>query len=204
LQTIRGKIRQGRTRGLIGAITTPQIDNFLKGLGGKARSKNNCRDAIIAFFSFAQQKGFIPYSLPHAAENTTEFRDVREKIETEARAIELMEPNDIYLPHEMRKLLETAKQYELAVLPSLEIKAFSGVRTEEMIRLWWVMVCEKQELIRIPDAIGKIDARRPRSAVVKPWLLHYTRVATNCQQSVMFPGLSPLEMLPVPVLAFTF
>jgi len=146
--------------GPIGPITTSQIDNFLKGLGGKARSKNNCRDAIIAFFSFAQQKGFLPYSLPHAAENTTEFRDVREKIETEERAIELMEPNDIYLPHEMRKLLVTAKQYEPAVLPSMEIKAFSGVRTEEMIRLWWVMVCEKEGLIRIPDAIGKIDARR--------------------------------------------
>ena len=146
--------------GLIGPITTSQVDTFLKGLGGKARSKNNCRDAIMAFFAFGQQKGFLPYSLPNAAENSTEFRDVREQIQTEARAIELMEPNDIYLPFEMRKLLETAKDHEPAVLPSMEIKAFSGVRTEEMSRLWWVMVCEKEELIRIPDAVGKIDARR--------------------------------------------
>ncbi len=71
-----------------------------------------------------------------------------------------MEPNDIYLPAEMGKILVAAKQYEIAVLPSLEIKAFSGVRTEEMVRLWWVMVREDEELIRIPDAVGKIDARR--------------------------------------------
>ena len=42
----------------------------------------------------------------------------------------------------------------------MEIKAFSGVRTEELARLWWVMVAEAEQVIKIPDAVGKIDARR--------------------------------------------
>jgi hypothetical protein len=126
----------------------------------KARSKNNVRDAIIGYHNFAQEKGYLPQGIPHAASLTTEFRDARHKITSEAQAIELMEPNDIYLPHEMAKILVAAKEDEPLVLPSLEIKGFSGVRTEEMVRIWWVMVCEPEELIRIPDAVGKIDARR--------------------------------------------
>jgi hypothetical protein len=47
-----------------------------------------------------------------------------------------------------------------ALRATLEIKAFSGVRTEEITRLWWVMVAEAEECIRVPDAVGKIKARR--------------------------------------------
>ncbi len=126
----------------------------------KARSKNNVRDAIIGYYNFAQEKGYLPQGIPHAASLTTEFRDKRQKITSEAQAIELLEPNDIYLPHEMAKLLVTAKEHAPLVLPTMEIKGFSGVRTEEMVRIWWVMVCEPEELIRIPGAVGKIDARR--------------------------------------------
>lgn len=146
--------------GPISPIDTTAIDNYLKDLKGVARSKNNHRDGIISYYNFAQLKGFLPQGIPHAASLTTEFRDARLKITTEAQAISLMQPNDIYLPAEMRKLLITAKVEEPRLLPSMEIKAFSGVRTEEMVRLWWVMVCEQEELIRIPDAVGKIDARR--------------------------------------------
>jgi hypothetical protein len=46
------------------------------------------------------------------------------------------------------------------LMPTVEIKMLSGVRTEEIVRLWWVMVKEEEQLIRIPDAVGKIDARR--------------------------------------------
>lgn len=144
--------------GLISRIQTPEIDTFLEGLGGKARNKNNHRDAIIAFFSFAQEKGFLPANLPHAAMATTEFFDKREKITSEKRALELLQPNDIYSPDEMRRLL--AADTKQIIRPTLEIKAFSGVRTEEIVRLWWVMVAESEECIRVPDAVGKIDARR--------------------------------------------
>jgi len=157
----------------ISPIQTEQIDSYLGSLDAKqqekrknnahktrARSKNNVRDAIIGFFNFAKEKGFLPQGIPHAASQTTEFRDARQKITSEEQALELMKPNDIYLPEEMSKILAAAKEHEPSVLPSLEIKGFSGVRTEEIMRIWWVMVCEKEELIRIPDAVGKIDARR--------------------------------------------
>ncbi len=183
-------------RGSISPITTADIDKYLKALKkkkekkrkkkNKARTYNNVRDAVIGYFNFAQEKGYLPQGMPNAASLTTEFRDVRKKIESEKDALELLQPNDIYTPDEMRKILAAAKKYYPEVLPTLEIKAFSGVRTEEMVRLWWVMVCEADELIRIPDAVGKVDARRvpilsnlKRRVAAHPAKIKRDRVAVN-------------------------
>ena len=143
--------------GKIDPIQTSEIDAYLAKLGGKARTKNNNRDAVIALFNFAQEKGFLPHGV-HAAAATTEFRESRKTINTEQEAIDLMEPEDIYSPAEMRKIL--AVEDELIIRPTLEIKAFSGVRTEEITRLWWVMVAEAEGCLKVPDAVGKICARR--------------------------------------------
>ena len=144
--------------GVFSRIQTTEIDAFLAALGGKSRNKNNHRDAIISFYKFAQEKGFLPHGTRHAAAATTEFCDPRQKITTEAEALALLQPNDIYTPEEGRKLL--AVQGEPNLKPTVEIKMLSGVRTEEIVRLWWVMAAEPEELIRVPDAVGKIDARR--------------------------------------------
>jgi hypothetical protein len=58
----------------------------------------------------------------------------------------------------MRKIL--AAEDEPLIRPTLEIKAFSGVRTEEIVRLWWVMVAEAEGCLKVPDAVGKICVRR--------------------------------------------
>lgn len=145
--------------GKIGPIITAQIDRFLKGLGGKARNKNNHRDAIIAFFNFAQRKGFLPYNQPHAAKTTTPFEDARKELLTEADVIEALKPVDIYTPDEMRRILKTAP---IELRPSIEIKAFSGVRTEEIVRIWWLMVAEAEGCIKVPDEVGKITSRHVR------------------------------------------
>ena len=144
--------------GLISQIETAHIDQFLSTLGGKCRNKNNHRKAISAFFNFAREKGFLPHGLPHAANSTTEYSDAREKITSEEQALELLKPDDIYSPDEMRRILAAVD--DEALRATLEIKAFSGVRTEEITRLWWVMVAEAEECIRVPDAVGKISARR--------------------------------------------
>jgi integrase len=141
----------------IGKISTAQIDAYLDSIGGGANNKNHHRDAIIAYFNVARDKGYLPYATPHAAERTTAFRDKRQKIETEADALALLQPCDIYTPEEGRKILTVAD--ESLLMPTIEIKMLSGVRTEEIVRLWWGMIAEKEELIRIPDPIGKIDAR---------------------------------------------
>jgi integrase len=137
-------------------ITTDQIDSWLKGLGGKARSKNNARDHVIAFFNFAQQKDYLPKSLDHAAVGTSPFNDARKKITTEEGAKESIEDIEFYLPDEMRRLLIAAP---LRIRPSFELKAFSGVRTEEMIRFWWVFIKEVEKIIHIPKEIAKLKFR---------------------------------------------
>lgn len=143
--------------GVLSNIDTPKIDAYLTTLGGKARNKNNHRKAIITFYNFAQEKGFLPQGIPHPALATTEFGDARVAITSEAQAVALLQPTDIYSPEEGRKIL-AASEGELKA--TLEIKMLSGVRTEEIVRLWWVMVDEKAEVIRVPDAVGKIDARQ--------------------------------------------
>ncbi len=142
--------------GAIARIDTPDIDDFLGRLGGKSRNKNNWRKGIIAYFNFAQKKNFLPKNLEHAAAATSEFSDPRQRIITEEDATALLQRDDIYTPEEMRRILEATSP---ALRLTLEIKAFSGVRTEEIVRLWWVMVDEKDNCIRVPDAVGKIDAR---------------------------------------------
>jgi integrase len=142
--------------GLISAIQTPEIDAYLSQLGGSARNKNNHRKGIIAFYNFAQEKGFLPHGILHAAATTTDFRDARSQITSEQQALDLLQPTDIYSPEEMRKILAAADD---ALRPTLEIKAFSGARTEEVTRLWWVMVAEAEQCVKVPDAVGKICAR---------------------------------------------
>ena len=143
--------------GLISAVQTTGIDAYLSRLGGSARNKNNHRRAIIAFYNFAQEKGFLPHGILHAAAATTDYRDPRSQITSEQQAIDLLQPTDIYSPEEMRKILAAADD---TLRPTLEIKAFSGARTEEVTRLWWVMVAEAEQCLKVPDAVGKICARR--------------------------------------------
>jgi integrase len=137
-------------------ITTDQIDSWLKGLGGKARNKNNARDHVIAFFNFAQQKDFLPKGMDHAALSTSPFKDPRQKITNEEEALESIQDIEFYSPDEMRRLLAAAA---LNIRPSLELKAFSGIRTEEVIRFWWVFIQELEKVIQIPKEIAKLKFR---------------------------------------------
>lgn len=148
----------GAFPGLISAVQTTGVDAYLTLLGGgSARNKNNHRRAIISFFNFAQGKGFLPHGIIHAAAAASDFRDQRTQITSEQQAIDLLQPTDIYSPEEMRKILAAADN---SLRATLEIKAFSGVRTEEIVRLWWVMVAEAEGCLKVPDAVGKISARR--------------------------------------------
>ena len=137
-------------------IDTPDIDDFFGRLGGKSRSKNNWRRGIIAYFNFAQKKNFLPKK-----PRTRRRRDLRVLRSTPenhhgGRGNALLQRNDIYTPEEMHLILKAANP---ALRLTIEIKGFSGVRTEEIVRLWWIMIDEKDKCIRVPDAVGKIDAR---------------------------------------------
>jgi len=140
----------------IATIRTQAIDGWLGALGGKARNKNNARDKVISFFNFAVDKHYLPQDTPHVAKATTEFGDPRPVITTEAEAAASAQPKDIYLPAEMAKLLAAA---EPDIRVTIELKAFSGIRTEELVRLWWVLINENAGYINVTEAIAKVEQR---------------------------------------------
>ncbi len=69
---------------------------------------------------------------PHA---TSGVSPSRQKISTEADASAVLQRNGICTPDEIRKILAATSS---TLRLTLEIKAFSGVRTEEIVRLGWV------------------------------------------------------------------
>jgi len=59
--------------GQIDQILPMQIDTYLQALNKTPRVKNDSRAVLVAFFHFAQQKGCLPYSMPHAASLSNKF-----------------------------------------------------------------------------------------------------------------------------------
>jgi hypothetical protein len=111
--------------GRIIPITPEQIKDWLVKRGKKARSKNNARNHVRAFFNFARRNNYLPQGIPHAAENITPFKDQRKVISTEEEARESVEKIEFYTPDEMRQLLAAAPE---ELRPSFEFKGFSGIR----------------------------------------------------------------------------
>jgi hypothetical protein len=137
-------------------ITTAEIDSWVAGFPGKSRSKNNARNAIMSFFNFAQRKDFLPRELDHAAKYLTFLRDPRQVIHSEEEAVATTDHQQVYTPDEMRRMLAKAPE---TVRITLELKAFSGIRTEELVRLWWVLINEATGSISITEAVAKLDHR---------------------------------------------
>jgi predicted RNA polymerase sigma factor len=79
------------------------------------------------------QKGYLPKGIDHAAKSTTSFTDPRPVITSEEEAVASAEATDLYLPEDMGKILAAAEMDERV---TLELKAFSGLRTEELARMW--------------------------------------------------------------------
>ncbi|HZR17942.1 MAG TPA: hypothetical protein VFE51_11510 [Verrucomicrobiae bacterium] len=137
-------------------ITTQQIDTWLGGLGGGACNKNNARDRVITFYNFMQKKGYLPKNIEHAAKATTVYKDPRPVITSEEEAAATALGSEIYLPEEMSLILTEPDE---DILVTMEIKAFCGIRTEELVRLWWILVREDIRQINVTEAIAKVAQR---------------------------------------------
>lgn len=160
-------------------VTTKHLDEWLATLGGNARSKNNGRDKVIAFFNFLERKKYLPKGGASVAKSTSVFNDPRQVISNEQEAAATATDTDIYTPEEMGKILEVA---DPDVRVTLEIKAFSGIRTEELARLWWVLINEQAGYINITKAISKVNQRTvPISENLKRRLKAY-KAATKKDQ----------------------
>ncbi|MDR3460079.1 MAG: site-specific integrase [Verrucomicrobiae bacterium] len=152
--------------GYIDNITGSQIDGWLRGLKSLARTKkgqgiagktrNNYRNAIVELFNYARKNGYLPKDLGTEAAGTT-------------RVHEIKKDNEIFLPDQMDDLLNVAP---VRMVPGMAIKAFSGVRTEEICEMDYVTVSLKKGYIILPRRITKSKRRRiiPIPPNLRKWL----------------------------------
>lgn len=142
---------------MIGNITTEEIDEWLEGIKVASRTRNHYRNSIVSLFRFAKKRGFLVKSVPTAADGSTLSNVV-------CADIQIMTVDD------MATVLHQAPSW---MAPSLAIKAFSGVRTEELMRMEWKNVNFKTGYITLESAITKTASRRqvPLFDNLRAWLL---------------------------------
>jgi len=155
--------------GEILAVTTKQILFWLRNLSWvdskeiarpmAAKSRNHYRNAVIQLLNFAREQGYLPKGLPTEAEGIKALDVVTAE-------------NEILTVEEMEALLTHAPSY---LIPPMAIKAFAGIRTEEMVWLEWKSVNFATKHITIPAEIAKTKHRRiiPISENLMSWLLPY-------------------------------
>ncbi len=143
----------------IAEISNAAINEWLRGLEVAGRTRDNYRDAVHNFFGFAQAEGYLPKELPHAA------RDAK-------RVNEAGADNEVFTVEEAEKLLRGAPE---RLIPSLALKLFSGLRTEEMLLIRWEDIKFDQDVIFLTKDITKTKKRRlpPILPNLKKWLLPY-------------------------------
>ncbi len=151
-------------------VTTKQIDEWLRDLRSDSKqlkkknevkeitgkTRNNYRNAVVQLFNFAKETGYLPHDLTTAAESTQRVKEDPAE-------------NEIFTPKEMEELLNFVPAH---LIPSMAIKAFSGVRTEEIAKIEWEMIRFNQDCIVLPARITKLTQRRTIALKpnLKAWL----------------------------------
>lgn len=156
LDTRAGKFQETFT-GFIDEITTDQINAWLTGLGLEPRTQNNYRAAVVQLFNFAKTKAkALPHWLPHAADDAM-------------RVKEAVKDTELYTPEEMLTIMRNAP---IELVPALAIRAFSGIRNEELFKLSWQEVDLEGGWIKLRSATTKLRARRliPIPENLREWL----------------------------------
>jgi hypothetical protein len=125
----------------VAEITSQELDDWLRGLGGAPQSRNNARTVLSALFAFGVVRN---YTRENPVVKTAKAKVVRG------------EPG-IFTPDQMRKLLENAPR---TFLPFLAIGGFAGLRTAELERLDWSAVNLGDRLIEVSAKNAKTAQRR--------------------------------------------
>lgn len=154
--------------GQIRDVTTEQIENWLRSLTSlakgsrrgtvlKGRSRNNYRNAIVELFNFGRKHGYLPKDL------STEASSANRVQEDDKRN------NEIFLPKQLKDLLNNVPA---KLIPGMAVKAFSGVRTEEVAAMEWQHILFKRGYIILPKEITKKRRRRitPLMPNLQKWL----------------------------------
>jgi site-specific recombinase XerD len=137
------------------AVTTGQLADYLRNQNVSARSKNNSRATIGAFFKFCKERGWLP-------------RD-HEGIDLVPKFKEKPTDITIYSPWEVTQFLNYSRP---EMVPFLAIGAFAGLRSAEIERLDWSEVHLADKFIEIKAAKAKTASRRivPISRNLAKWL----------------------------------
>jgi integrase len=120
------------------------------------KTRNHYRNAIVQLFNFAQTNGYLPKGIPTEAEDL-------------ATAKVTPRENEVFTVEEMIILLQKAPAH---LVPPLAIKAFSGIRTEEMVKICWEHLRWESHHIVLPADVTKTSQRRliPIAENLVQWL----------------------------------
>jgi integrase len=125
----------------IAAITTAQIDDWLRDLNLSPVSRNNFRRVLLVAFNHAKTRGFC----------------LTNPVEATAEAKEIAAPPGILTLMQTRRLLRAATR---ETLPYFAIGCFAGLRPAELSRLEWRHVHFVERLIEVTAQNSKTARRR--------------------------------------------
>ena len=147
-------------------VNTAEISEWIRKLKGRdkkgqavdlaPKTRNHYRNSIVQLFNMARDHGYLPKGMPTAAEAV--------------KSLDVVPPtNQIFTVEEIEKVLRKAP--DRLVVP-MAIKAFSGLRTEEMLKIRWEHLNLDSKYIRLPSEVTKTKQRRliPISENLVAWL----------------------------------
>src|SRR4030095_15615786 len=131
-------------------ISSGQLDHWLRSRASGQRTRKNITTAIRTLFGHAKTLGALPHDEPTVADMV--------KIPKKLKAGEI----GIFTPDELRALFAGTKEHPCEDETRLWIAlgAFSGVRTQELLRLSWSNVQLAKGQIVIDAKIAKTAGRR--------------------------------------------
>ncbi len=136
------------------------VDDWLRKLEVGARSRINYRRTLQTLFEYSKSRRYVP----------SDFNELDAVAEPREEATEI----EIFTPEEIVKLLAAAPP---ALVPSLAIGAFAGLRSAETERLDWSEVRFGIGFIEVKASKSKTASRRlvPISENLRLWLLTFAK-----------------------------
>src|SRR5215469_5990798 len=144
----------------IAAVTTEQLDKWLRDLDCAPKTRANFRANIGVLFSHAERLGMI--------DRNPVLRTAKPKL--------IDNPPDIFTVDELHALLQEAQRTAPDVLPMLAIGAFTGLRDAEIRRLHWSEINMRRGFVEVKAAKAKSARRRivPVQPNLAVWLAPYS------------------------------
>jgi len=152
-------------------VKTAAISEWLRNLKGHTKkgeevelapkTRNHYRNSIVQLFNYARDQGYLPKGMPTEAEAV--------------KTLDVVPPtNQIFTVDDIQTVLDNAS--DQLVVP-MAIKAFCGVRTEEMLNLKWEHVNLDSKYIILPAEVTKTKQRRivPMPENLVAWLTPYKK-----------------------------